>query len=69
MEVRELLDKYEFPGRRHAGDPGFGAGGVGGGEDGARRGFVVELVRSLDEYIPEPERAVDGGVSDAGWRM
>ena len=30
MEVRELLSKYDFPGRRYASHPGFGAQGAGG---------------------------------------
>ncbi len=60
MEVRELLDKYEFPGddtpviRGSALEALEGVGGERG------EGSVVALVKALDEYIPEPARAVDG---------
>jgi len=60
MEVRELLDKYEFPGDETPvirGSALEALEGV-GGERG--EGSVVELVKALDEYIPEPARAVDG---------
>ena len=58
MEVRELLDMYEFPGD----DTPIVAGSALKALEGDE-GFVakiVELVDALDSYIPEPERAVDG---------
>ena len=60
MEVRELLDKYEFPGDDTPVIRGSALEALGGEKTERGEGSVVELVRVLDEYIPEPERAVDG---------
>ena len=60
MEVRELLDKYEFPGDDTPVIRGSALEALEGEKTERGEGSVVELVRSLDEYIPEPERAVDG---------
>lgn len=61
MEVRELLSKYDFPGddipvihgsalkALEAADP-----------EHADAGPIKELMATIDEYIPTPERAVDG---------
>jgi elongation factor Tu len=59
MEVRELLDKYEFPGDDTPIIIGSALKALEGdaGEHGAEA--VKKLVQSLDDYIPEPERAVD----------
>jgi elongation factor Tu len=61
MELRELLDTYEFPGD----DTPIIAGSAlmalnGEDENGLGTTAVRKLVETLDEYIPEPERAVDG---------
>jgi elongation factor Tu len=58
MEVRELLDEYEFPGDdtpivmgsalRALEDP-----------DGEWGDKIVELMKAVDEWIPEPERDTD----------
>ena len=60
MEVRELLDKYEFPGDDTPVIRGSALEALEGEKTERGEGSVVELVRVLDEYIPEPERAVDG---------
>jgi elongation factor Tu len=59
MEVRELLDRYEFPGDDTPIIIGSALKALEGdtGELGAPS--VKKLVETLDEYIPEPERAVD----------
>ena len=59
MEVRELLDQYEFPGDDTPIIIGSALKALEGdtGEIGAES--VRKLVETLDEYIPEPERAVD----------
>jgi elongation factor Tu len=59
MEVRELLDRYEFPGDDTPIIIGSALKALEGdtGELGAAS--VKKLVETLDEYIPEPERAVD----------
>ena len=57
MEVRELLDQYEFPGDDTPIIIGSALKALEGDEDAAAK--VKELVETLDDYIPEPERAVD----------
>ena len=60
MEVRELLDKYEFPGDDTPIVTGSAVKALEG--DAAEMGeeSIVRLAEALDSYIPEPERAVDG---------
>lgn len=57
MEVRELLDQYEFPGDDTPIIIGSALKALEG--DAAYAEKVKELVEALDDYIPEPERAVD----------
>jgi len=57
MEVRELLDQYEFPGDDTPIIIGSALKALEGDAEAAAK--VQELVETLDEYIPEPERAVD----------
>ena len=58
MEVRELLDSYEFPGDDTPIITGSALKALEG--DAAYVEKIVELGKTLDEYIPEPERAIDG---------
>ena len=60
LEVRELLDKYEFPGDDTPVIRGSALQALEGGSGELGEASVVSLVESLDAYIPEPERAVDG---------
>ncbi|MEM7000353.1 MAG: elongation factor Tu [Pseudomonadota bacterium] len=57
MEVRELLDQYEFPGDDTPIIIGSALKALEGDADYSEK--VKELVLALDDYIPEPERAVD----------
>ena len=57
MEVRELLDKYDFPGDDTPIIRGSALKALEG--DAKYVESVVELVKSLDDYFPEPERPVD----------
>ena len=60
LEVRELLKKYEFPGRRDSGDPGLGAEGAGGdGQATTSAKPILELMEAVDSYIPLPQREID----------
>ncbi|AMX01570.1 elongation factor Tu [Microbulbifer thermotolerans] len=60
MEVRELLDQYEFPGDDTPIIVGSALMALNGEDDnGLGTSAVKKLVETLDEYIPEPERAVD----------
>ena len=58
MEVRELLDMYEFPGDDTPIITGSALKALDGEEKYVEK--IVELVNALDTYIPEPERAIDG---------
>ncbi len=60
MEVRELLDAYDFPGDDTPVIVGSALKALEGdeGEHGAES--IAKLVRAMDEFIPDPERAVDG---------
>ena len=60
MELRELLDTYEFPGDDTPIICGSALMAL-NGEDGNGLGTtaVKTLVETLDSYIPEPERAID----------
>jgi elongation factor Tu len=62
QEIRELLSKYEFDGEKtsiirgsalQAGECGCGK------EDCPKCGPILQLMKSVDENIPEPKRAVD----------
>ena len=60
MEIRELLDTYEFPGDDTpiiAGSALMALNGQDDNELGTTA--VAKLVEALDTYIPQPERAVD----------
>jgi elongation factor Tu len=61
MELRELLDQYDFPGDDTPIICGSALMAL-NGEDENELGTtaVKKLIETLDSYIPEPERAVDG---------
>ncbi|MDR0853760.1 MAG: elongation factor Tu, partial [Clostridiales Family XIII bacterium] len=58
MEIRELLDAYEFPGDD---TPIIRGSALKALEDstGEWGDKIVELFEIVDEYIPQPERAID----------
>ena len=60
MEVRELLDAYEFPGDDTPIITGSALKAVEGDESEIGSQAIDKLITALDEYIPEPERAIDG---------
>jgi elongation factor Tu len=59
MEVRELLDYYEFPGDDTPVIIGSALKALEGDTSDIGVPAVQKLVDSLDAYIPEPERPVD----------
>ena len=59
MEVRELLDDYEFPGDDTPIIIGSALKALEGEDSEMGIGSVQRLLTALDEYIPQPERAVD----------
>ncbi len=56
MEIRELLDQYEFPGDDTPIIIGSALKALEGDESDIGVESVKKLVETLDEYIPEPER-------------
>lgn len=59
MEVRELLDMYDFPGDDTPIIIGSALKALEGDTSEIGMPSVKKLVETLDEYIPVPERAVD----------
>jgi elongation factor Tu len=60
MEVRELLDKYEFPGDDTPIIHGSAKLALEGDKGELGEGSILKLADALDTYIPQPERAIDG---------
>ena len=60
MELRELLDMYEFPGDDTPIIKGSALLALQGDQSEIGEPSVIKLVEALDTYIPLPERAVDG---------
>jgi elongation factor Tu len=60
MEVRELLDKYEFPGDATPIIHGSAKQALEGDKGELGEGSILKLAEALDTYIPTPERAIDG---------
>src|SRR6187455_2123393 len=60
MEVRELLDKYEFPGDATPIIHGSAKLALEGDKGELGEGSIMKLAEALDTYIPTPERAIDG---------
>ncbi|OGH71145.1 MAG: translation elongation factor Tu [Candidatus Magasanikbacteria bacterium RIFCSPHIGHO2_02_FULL_51_14] len=58
-EIRDLLKKYEFPGDATPIIRGSALKALENPSDEAAAKPVVELLNKLDEYIPEPVRALD----------
>jgi len=60
MEIRELLNQYDFPGDDTPIIIGSALKALEGENSEIGTQSVVRLVEALDSYIPEPERAIDG---------
>ncbi len=60
MEIRELLDAYEFPGDDTPIIIGSALKALEGDTSEIGIPSIEKLVAAMDEYIPEPERAIDG---------
>ncbi|MGI9229430.1 MAG: elongation factor Tu [Gammaproteobacteria bacterium] len=59
MEVRELLDSYEFPGDKTPVITGSALKALEGDESDTGKPSIEKLMAAMDEYIPVPERPVD----------
>jgi elongation factor Tu len=59
LEVRELLNKYEFPGDEIPIVRGAASKALQNPDDGEANKCIDELMTALDASIPEPKRALD----------
>jgi len=59
MEVRELLSSYEFPGDDIPIIKGSALAAVEGRDDAIGKNAIEELMKAVDEYIPQPARPKD----------
>ena len=59
MEVRELLSSYQFPGDDIPITKGSALAAVEGRDPAIGEDRILELMTSVDTYIPQPERPVD----------
>jgi len=60
MEVRELLDEYDFPGDDTPIVTGSALKALEGDTSDIGAPSIVKLTEAMDSYFPEPERAIDG---------
>ena len=59
MEIRELLNEYDFPGDDTPIIQGSALKALESPEDEAATKCILDLMEQVDSYIPEPEREVD----------
>ncbi|MCP4878042.1 MAG: elongation factor Tu, partial [Gammaproteobacteria bacterium] len=60
MEIRELLDAYDFPGDDTPIIIGSALKALEGDTSDIGIPSIIKLVEAIDTFIPEPERATDG---------
>ena len=59
MELRELLSSYEFPGDDIPIIMGSALAVLEDSDEVTGKNSILELMKAVDEYIPQPERAID----------
>jgi len=59
MEIRELLNSYDFPGDDIPIIQGTALGALEDGDVATGKDSINALMAAVDEYIPQPERALD----------
>jgi elongation factor Tu len=59
MEIRELLSSYDFPGDDIPITKGSALAAVEGRDAEIGENAILELMKTVDEYIPQPARPVD----------
>ena len=59
MEIRELLSSYDFPGDDIPIVQGTALGTLEEGDETTGKNSINALMAAVDEYIPQPERALD----------
>ena len=59
MEIRELLSSYDFPGDDIPIIKGSALVALNDGDEATGKNSILELMKAVDEYIPQPDRPVD----------
>ncbi|WP_120495853.1 elongation factor Tu [Kiloniella sp. EL199] len=59
MEIRELLSSYDFPGDDIPIVAGSALAALEGRDDNIGKEKILELMKAVDDYIPQPDRPVD----------
>jgi len=59
LEIRELLSKYDFPGDDTPITQGSAVCALDGKRDEIGRDAIIALMKTVDEYIPQPARPLD----------
>jgi elongation factor Tu len=59
MEIRELLTKYDFPGDTIPIVKGSALAALEGRDDEIGKNSILELMKAVDETIPQPDRPID----------
>ncbi len=59
LEVRELLTKYKFPGDEVPVIKGSALVALEGGDPKLGHDAILELMKAVDDYIPQPTRPID----------
>ncbi len=58
-EIRELLTSYKYPGETTPITKGSALAAVEGRDDEIGKNSIIELMKTVDEFIPQPARDVD----------
>ncbi|HEY9091103.1 elongation factor Tu [Parasphingorhabdus sp.] len=59
MEIRELLSSYDYPGDDIPVIAGSALAALEGRDDEIGKDKILELMKAVDDFIPQPERPVD----------
>jgi len=59
MEIRELLSSYDFPGDDIPIIRGSALAALEGRDDNIGKEKIIELMKAVDDFIPQPDRPVD----------
>jgi len=59
LEIRELLSSYEFPGDDIPIIKGSALAALEGGDEATGKNSILELMASVDSYVPQPDRPKD----------
>jgi len=59
MEIRELLSSYDFPGDDIPIIKGSALAALEGRDEEIGANSIMELMKAVDEYIPQPDRPID----------